>query len=465
MTLAVALFAAAVGLIPQSASSDVRVAGDGRLRKPVPQEKKAAMPKFGNLGPGVRYVLTTRDFETDRADGKFDRSVGFAMDYLRRMKPAYSFDNVETAEEMPAWRAKVRAKLKELLQVGDDMKRDFRLLSSEDRDGYRLSRYEFYPEEALAVPILVLEPSCALQTGAKVPAVVCLPGSGASLDSLAGEPDDSANRFPLRNRQAWWYVKMGMVAVALENPATARNGERGVSHFVTQAQFARIMSIAGRSGWGFMVEHVLQAVEFLKAHPLVDQRRIGVSALSLGCIPALYSAVLSDDISALVYNDFVTSWAIRAMAQTEGDGQCGVGRKIDARRPFGFYRWFDDEPDLMAAIAPRPMILSEGGPWKRHIEKVKRAYALAGASDKLRVAYYARFAEPSARKFEDVDLATVTGLDADGYLLRANVDAKEHSFHPDVNLPWLAETFFGKAELPEGLMQQVKQAATERPLW
>ena len=433
MTLAVALFAAAVGLIPQSASSDVRVAGDGRLRKPVPQEKKAAMPKFGNLGPGVRYVLTTRDFETDRADGKFDRSVGFAMDYLRRMKPAYSFDNVETAEEMPAWRAKVRAKLKELLQVGDDMKRDFRLLSSEDRDGYRLSRYEFYPEEALAVPILVLEPSCALQTGAKVPAVVCLPGSGASLDSLAGEPDDSANRFPLRNRQAWWYVKMGMVAVALENPATARNGERGVSHFVTQAQFARIMSIAGRSGWGFMVEHVLQAV--------------------------------SDDRSALVYNDFVTSWAIRAMAQTEGDGQCGVGRKIDARRPFGFYRWFDDEPDLMAAIAPRPMILSEGGPWKRHIEKVKRAYALAGASDKLRVAYYARFAEPSARKFEDVDLATVTGLDADGYLLRANVDAKEHSFHPDVNLPWLAETFFGKAELPEGLMQQVKQAATERPLW
>ena len=44
--------------------------------------------------------------------------------------------------------------------------------------------------------------------------------SGARLPSLAGKPDCGPNSYPLRNRQAWWYVKAGMIALAVENPAT-----------------------------------------------------------------------------------------------------------------------------------------------------------------------------------------------------------------------------------------------------
>ena len=424
------------------------------------QASAANMPTMSNLGPGVRHELRDSDFRTQRADGRFDRSLGFVMDYLRRMKPAYSFDDIKSAEEIPAWRAKVRAKLKELLQVGDNLKTEFVRISEARRDGYRLYRYEFHPEEALAVPVLVLVPEDAIASGRKVPAVVCMPGSGASLNSLAGEPDSSANHFPLRNRQAWFYVKAGMVAVAIENPATAENGEPGVDHYLTQAQFARLMTVCGRSMWGFMVEHVLQTVEFLKDHPQVDRRRIALSALSLGCIPALYSAVLSDDVAAVVYNDFVCSSAIRAMTVTEK-----VRGPVDARRPFGFYRWFDDQPDLMAAVAPRPMILAEGGPWKRHIEKVRRAYEMLGASGNLHVAYYEKYADPATRKFEDVDLKTTSGLDGGSYLLRANVDASQHSFHPDVNLPWLSQVFFGKVELSEELKRQIDIAARSPGAW
>jgi len=79
-----------------------------------------------NLGPDCRTFLTHADFETRRADGRFDHQLGFAMDYLRRMQPQYSFDDVNSADELPAWRAKVRAKLKELLQIGDDHVRPFK---------------------------------------------------------------------------------------------------------------------------------------------------------------------------------------------------------------------------------------------------------------------------------------------------------------------------------------------------
>ena len=419
-----------------------------------------AGPAASNFGPGVRMTLTAADFDQRRPDGRFDSNLGFAMDWLRRMKPVYSFDDVKTAGEMPEWRAKVRAKLRQLLQIGDVVPRaEFALVSESMRDGYRLYRYEFQPEERLVVPVLVLVPEKAIATGSRVPAVICMPGSGAGLNSLAGEPDTSYNHFPLRNRQAWFYAKAGMVAVAIENPATAENGVPGVDNSVTQMQFARLMSVAGRSSWGFMTEHVLQVVDFLKGHPQVDARRIAVSGLSLGCIPTLYSAVLSDDISAVVYNDFVCSWAIRAMACTE------VGREADPRRPFGFYRWFDDQPDLMAAVAPRPMILSEGGPWRRHIEKVKRAYDMAGASDRLKVAYYEKFADPSTRKFENVDIKASSGLMGAEYLLYANVDAPQHSFHPDVNLPWLCEVFLGSAELSEPLRREVEFSARSPGLW
>ncbi|HOE61782.1 MAG TPA: alpha/beta hydrolase family protein [Candidatus Latescibacteria bacterium] len=389
-----------------------------------------------------RNHLLPQDFETPRPDGRFENHMAFAWDYVRRMTPEYSFDKLREASEMPAWRAKVRTKLGELLQIPVPLpKVEFKLLNEEKRNGYRLHRYEFYPEERLAIPILVLVPENAIAGKKRVPAVVCMPGSGASLNSLAGEPDEFGNRYPARNRQAWHYAQIGMIGVAIENPATAESGIREVNHFATQAQFARMMTLAGRSNWGFMTKHVLQTIDFMKEHPNVDSERIAVSGMSLGCIPALYAAVMSDDVAAVVYNDFVSSWAANALSVTKN-----LGGSVDARRPYGFHRWFDDEPDLMAAVAPRPMIFSEGGAWKGVIEKVQRAYRLAGAEQNLRIAYYEKYADPATRKYEDVALHQAKGLTGNDYLLFSNVDAGQHSFHPDVNLPWIAEVFFGKAD-------------------
>lgn len=438
----------------------MKTCGFGRLAVAVAAAFLAGLVQAEPAKVRFRNTFQPEDFETRRADGRFDNHLAFAWDYVRRMTPEYSFDKLKDASELPSWRAKVRAKLGELLVLPEKIPEPvFKLLAEEKRDGYRLYRYEFYPEARLAVPILVLVPERAVADKTKVPAVVCLPGSGASLNSLAGEPDEFGNHYPARNRQAWHYAQVGMVGVAIENPATAESGVREVNHFATQAQFARMMTLAGRSNWGFMVEHVLETIGFLKRHPNVDAGRIAVSGMSLGCIPALYAAVLSDDVAAVVYNDYVSSWAANAVSVTKG-----LGGGVDARRPFGFHRWFDDEPDLMAAVAPRPMILAEGGAWKNCIEKVRKAYRLAGAEANLRIAYYEKYAEPSTRKYENVDLHEAKGLTDCDYLLMSNVDAGQHGFHPDVNIPWLLEVFRGKADLTPRQKATI-DASVRWPAW
>lgn len=418
-------------------------------------------PDARNLGPRARKQFAPADFETTRPDGRYESDVAWATDMVMNMKPALSLDMVERAEDFPAWRSNVRAKLRELLQVPDPLPEvEFRFLSEEPRDGYRLRRYEFYPEPKLAVRMMMLVPNSAANEKAKVPAMVALPGSGASLESLAGEPDDYVCHFPARNRQAWFYAKMGIVGVALENPATANNGVENADHFMGQNHFARLMILAGRSNWGYITAHVLETVAFLRRLPFVDSERIGIAGMSLGTIPGLYSAVLDEGISAVIYNDFVNSFAARYTSVTNGG--MGFG---DVRRPFGFYPWFDDQPDLLAALAPRPLILTEGGSWKNCIEKVQRGYELSGAAGNLVIRHYEKYKDPASRRHENLDLHKAKGLTDTEFLEFSNVDVPQHSFHPDHNLPWLAQVFFGKADFTPEFRKTIADSVSAPAAW
>ena len=400
-----------------------------------------AVKRYRNWAPpGVmRERFTASDFVSPRADGRFESSLGFLMHAIRGIKPKLSFDQVHTREEFYVWRQAVRDKLRELLRMTDRLTVEFKLLQEEKRDGYLLQKYEFYPEEGLAVPILMLIPDSAAASGEPVPAVICNPGSGAGLWSLAGEPDDNFNRYPLRNRQAWWYCKAGMIGVAVENPATAWNSVEGMEYGLAQTKFFQLLPLAGRTYHGFITEQRLMIVEFLKRHPLVDARRIAVSGLSLGCGGVLYTALMSDDVAAAVYNDFVCSGVQRVLSTTEIAG----GPNLAGGGLPGALEWFDIQPDLQAALAPLPLILSEGGPWIGHVEKIVRAYELAGARDKLEVHYYDKYADPAGRKHETCDLRKTTGLDPMQYLEIANVDAEQHSFHAEIDVPFLCRHFFG----------------------
>lgn len=378
--------------------------------------------------------LTEENFRTARADGRFERSLGWVMDAMRRQKPKYSFDAISNRADQAVWRGRVRTKLKELLELSDRRADDPKLVGEEKRSGYVLRRYEFYPEDNLVVPALVLVPDEALRPGAKVPAVVCLPGSFASLESLAGEPDRHFTRYPLRNRQGWWYAKAGMIAVCLENPCNANCSEQGVIGDSANSVFYEYMERLGRSTWGFAAERMLDAVAFLRRQENVDASKIALSGMSLGCFGTLYAGVVSDDVSAIVFNDFVCSWMARMTSCTRRQPWNMYWTGRDVR---GMNRWFDDEPDLLAALEPKALHLVEGGAWKDCIDKIVRSYDLAGASDRLRVDWYEKYADPAARKFDGRSLRDARGLTFDEHLVRSNVDASQHSFHADKVLPWL----------------------------
>ena len=57
------------------------------------------------------------------------------------------------------------------------------------------------------------------------------------------------------------------------------------------------------------------------------------------------------------------------------------------------------------------------------------------------------------------------GLTPEEFFEVANVDAPQHSFHPDVNLPWLSRIFFGKVDFPPELEEAIRFSAAAPGAW
>lgn len=128
-----------------------------------------------------------------------------------------AYDPAMPAASMLEWRSAVRTKLLELMCFPSDnsFSSSPKLLWSQPRAGYRLEKWEAYPEQSSVVPFLVLVPdSCSPRTPA--PAVMCFPGSTSSKELLAEEPElrpsQPPNRHPMRNTMALQYVQAGLVA-------------------------------------------------------------------------------------------------------------------------------------------------------------------------------------------------------------------------------------------------------------
>src|SRR5580658_1222336 len=92
-------------------------------------------------------------FSSPREDGRFVSSGGLVHRMLKRDRPKLAFDPSMSADQFAAWQTAVREKLRELMHfpaVADQPPP--RQLSSEPRDGYRLEKWEAYPEPDSVVP-------------------------------------------------------------------------------------------------------------------------------------------------------------------------------------------------------------------------------------------------------------------------------------------------------------------------
>lgn len=376
--------------------------------------------------------------QSDRQDGRFMSTYGVVHAMLSHVKPECAFQPEMTYGEFREWQHKVRKSMQEIMKFPEikEMPAPKRI-GSEQRDGYRLEKWEFYPLPECVSTFLVLIPDSVQQP---VPAVLCIPGSGGSKEGLAGEPgiapklnDDYQNPKVTMARN---FAKAGYVAVTVDNPAAGEASDleryaRGRNY--NYDLVSRILLELGWSYLGYTSYLDMQVLQWMKNQSCIRKDRIIVSGFSLGTEPLMVLGTLDTSIYAFVYNDFLCQTQERALVMTVPDK--------NGTRPFpnsirhlipDFWRKFNF-PDIVASLAPRPVILTEGG-LDRDLDLVRTAYKIAGHSENVEIHHYPKYADPNNR----TDIKVLPeGLDRDEYYKLVNVDGPNHYFKSELVLPWL----------------------------
>ncbi|MEO6875307.1 MAG: alpha/beta hydrolase family protein [Opitutaceae bacterium] len=377
--------------------------------------------------------------ETDRPDGRYLATRGFVQSLMRNARPKLTFDSSFSAAEFARWKAQVRAKMIELIrfpEVASCPKP--KLLSRVPRTGYSIEKWEIYPLPGWAVRFLVLVPNSA-SSRTPAPAIVCFPGSARSKESLAGEPELNPKFAypPHANecRMAYDYAQQGIVAVALDNPGIAEMSDIGtyVVPGGDRTTFSRYLIDLGWSYLGCSAFVGKQVLGWLRSQDFVDRERIALSGQSLGTEPVIALAVIDPKICAVVFNDFLCPNILRATVSTKPTAAGVRPQANDLTHCIpGMWEWFD-YPDLMASVAPTPLLFTEGGV-TNELDRVRAAYRITNAPEMLEIHYYSKYRNPQSRR-DGVKIPE--GLDAEEWYRYANVDPPNHYFHGDIAVPWL----------------------------
>ena len=365
-----------------------------------------------------------------REDGRLETTAGFVQ-HLLREPPRLAFQPGWSRAEFEEWQGRVRRKLRQVLAFPKVAPQPApKLIHEARREGYRLQKWELYPEPASVVPFLMLVPD-GVSAARPAPTVMCFPGSEQPKESLCGEPWEGGwkNKFGEHNLMALHFVRAGYVAVAFDNPGTAALFDPERSDW--RRQSAHLIWL-GRTYEGLSTFQKMAGLKWLRTLPFVDRQRIAVCGHSLGAKPALLMGVLDTRLAAVVWNDQASDWRERIVT---------LNMKPVAPWHYipGFIRWFD-YIDLMCALAPRPLLITEGGHLKDHA-RIRRAYALCAAARQVKVSFMPNFADPSRRSRRK----TPEGIDAATYATYANYDG-DHYFKDEVAAPWLAKVFRRSAQ-------------------
>ena len=370
---------------------------------------------------------------SNRSDGRFVETAGFLQALIKSHRPSLAFDPDMAAIEFPVWRDRLREKVLELMAFPEVIDQPApKCIAIEQRTGYELQRWESYPEPFCVVPFLMLVPD-GVSNQSVAPAVMCFPGYSGSKESMAGEAElndrklDWTNKTLCDNSIALHFVRQGIISVAVDNPARAETE----SALRDLSGVSLCMLWAGRNYLGVSVFQKTRILQWLAQLNIVDSKRIATCGLSLGSDPADIVGLLNPDlVRAVIHNDFLCDWRERTIVQN------AYGSTPHHVVP-GMYRWFD-APDIQAALAPRPLLYTEGGR-APHITRVRTAYKMAGAQDNVQVRYYKRYETADSRLYDDQPIPE--GLTQEEYFLFANVDVAEHRFHPEHCVPWLTGVF------------------------
>lgn len=366
-------------------------------------------------------------------------STRSAVDNLmRRNPPRLTYDPSISPDSFAAWQGKMSEAMARIMRHDD-----FGYTSgpapvktlSRQRPGYTIERWEATPLEGYTVGFYVLIPD-TLSYGSPAPAVLCIPGFGQTKELLAGEVggdfdlSKGGNPDAGKSAMALQFVRQGVIAVAVDNPSCGELSDNGYADYVTSSRFLLEMgwSWLGLASWQDRV-----ILEWMKTQPEMDSDRLIVSGFSLGTEPLMVLGLLDPSIYAFVYNDFLcrTRERVLVMNKPDANGARPFPNNIEHLIP-EFLTEFDF-PDIVCALAPRPVICTEGG-LDRDFDIIAGAFAKAGAPEAFERHHYAMYADPAAR----VPVDTLpTGIDRDEFFRLCNVDPPHHYFKTEWILPWL----------------------------
>lgn len=395
----------------------------------------AVLSIAGLWSPALAAVPADSVITTDRVDGRFVSSRGAVQQLMKDHPPVLAFDPGMKPAQFRRWKAEMSRTMKQLMRHPAAEVAAPRLVKTVVRDGYRIEKWESYPLPGAVVPYLVMIPD-GVDAAHPSPAMLCIPGFGQTKELLAGERpgnfslDGSPADNPGKNAMALHYVRKGWVAVAVDNVSFGELADNGRADYLNTSRMLLEMgwSYLGLTSWQDKV-----VLDWMKIVPQINRKRIIVSGFSLGTEPLMVLGLLDDSIYAFVYNDFLCTTRERILVMTKPDanGNRPFPNSIEHLIP-EFLTAFDF-PDIVAALAPRPVICTEGG-LDRDFRKIAKAYELSGAPDNFTYYHYAKYADPAMR----MDVQEVPeGVDRTQFFRIVNCDSPSHYFKTEWVLPWM----------------------------
>ncbi len=377
---------------------------------------------------------------TDRIDQRYISSRGVTHALLKRVQPACAFNPDFNLVEFKLWQRSLREAMAEIMHHPQLENLPVpRLVYSEQKDGYRLEKWESYPLPDAVVPYLVLIPD-GVNKDNPAPAVMCIPGSGETKETAAGQPELHP-RFQEEEPYERWiialpYIKKGLVAVVVDNPGAGETSDLERHTIAPNYQYEAVARYLLELGWSYLgySSYVdMHILNWMKQQAFINKERIIISGFSLGTEPLMVMGALDSDIYGFIFNDFLCRTLERAIVLTKPDkyGKRPFPNSIRHLIP-NFWCKFDF-PDIVASFAPRPIIFTEGG-LDRDLDMVQKAYQIVGRPENVNIYFYPKYSDQKLRMKVD---KLPEGIDRKTFFKMVNVDDPQHDIKANLTIPWL----------------------------
>ena len=299
-------------------------------------------------------------------------------------------------EEYTIWKHRLREALSRLIGLGT---MSLCPLSPEEtesaeEDGYTRTRVIIRTEPGIFMPVYVLKPDAAGNSG-KLPAVIAAHGhAGGGKMAAAGVRDIPEVAEAIKQYNYAYGAALVRQGFTVFCPDARGFGERrepgsqgnsGTDVLKSSCFALNAMALPlGQTVTGMWVWDLMRLIDYIKSRDDCDADRIGCAGLSGGGLQTLWLTALDDRIKAAVISGYFYGYK-QSLLEMPGNCSCNYVPGLWEKADMG---------DIGALIAPRPLLIETGdrdelngrdgvGNVTPQVEITKKAYQLFNAGNNL----------------------------------------------------------------------------------